>query len=57
MDSLINFIILKPGEKTPFQLVCTPTLAMRLTSETDYQAKTKNSIRGAACLGSTDEVI
>ncbi len=44
---------IKPGEKTPFQLVCTPTLAMRLTSENDYQAKTKDSIRGEACLGST----
>lgn len=50
-------VIIKPGEKTPFQLVCTPTLAMRLTSETDYQAMTKDSLRGEACLGSSNQVI
>ena len=45
---------IKAGEKTPFQLVCTPTLAMRYITENDYQANTKDSIRGTACLGSTD---
>jgi dUTPase len=42
------------GEKTCFQLVCTPTLPLQLVSDSEYQALTKDSLRGEACLGSSN---